>query len=109
MAVLPPGQGREAISQYATLEQFTAHTLLQIQPLTGRTHQIRVHLAFIHAPVVGDRVYGKRKPSVPIKRQFLHASAIELLVPGEESTQTFRAPLPKDLEDVLSMLRSITS
>lgn len=108
MAVLPPAQGREAISQYETLEQFADHTLLKVQPLTGRTHQIRVHLAFIKTPVVGDRVYGRRKPSVPIKRQFLHASAIELSIPGERSTQIFTAPLAEDLKNVLELLRSAT-
>ena len=106
MAVLPAGQGREAISLYETQEQFADHTLLNIQLLTGRTHQIRVHLAFIKTPVVGDRVYGRRKPSVPIKRHFLHASSIKLIIPGEESSQSFTAALPADLENVLEMLRS---
>ena len=66
MKVLPSGKGREAISIFHTLESFSQHSLLEVKPKTGRTHQIRVHLAFLGCPVVGDRDYGQRKPTLPL-------------------------------------------
>ena len=106
MAVLPVGRGREAISEYLTLESFEAHTLLEIHPLTGRTHQIRLHCAFLGCPIVGDKVYGRRKPSLPLDRHFLHANKIKIVLPGESQAQDFEAPLPEDLESILRQLRS---
>ena len=107
MAVVALDKGREAISEYFTRETFTRHTLLDVHPLTGRTHQIRVHLAFLGCPVVADPVYGQRKPSVDLKRQFLHAWRLELVLPGEEQERVFEAPLPEDLETVLRNLRGL--
>lgn len=105
MAVVPSHKGRLAVSLYRTLEAFPRHTLLEVHPLTGRTHQIRLHLAFIGCPVVGDRVYGRRKPSLPLERQFLHAFRLRLRLPGERQPRTFEAPLPQDLERLLDDLR----
>lgn len=105
MAVMPPGKGREALSEYLTLESFAAHTLLQFHPLTGRTHQIRLHCAFLGCPVVGDTVYGRRRPTIPLPRHFLHASRIEIVLPGEREARAFEAPLPEELERVLRDLR----
>ena len=101
MAVLPAGKGREAISEYRTLETFEAHTLLEFKPRTGRTHQVRLHCAFLGCPIVGDRIYGRRKSSLALERQFLHAAAIEIVLPGEQQARSFEAPLPSDLEAVL--------
>ncbi|MBN2386793.1 MAG: RluA family pseudouridine synthase [Anaerolineales bacterium] len=105
MAVVPLGKGREAISQYRSVESFPAHTLLEIHPLTGRTHQIRVHLAFLECPVVGDRVYGKRRPSVEIDRHFLHAFRLKITLPGESQARTFESLLPDELRKILDHLR----
>ncbi len=98
-------RGREAVSEYKTLENFKAHTLLEVHPLTGRTHQIRVHLKFIGCPVAGDTVYGHRRATIEIGRQFLHATRLTILLPGETKLRTFEAPLPDDLERVLARLR----
>jgi len=106
MAVVPLEKGREAVSGYRTLESFPHHTLLEIHPLTGRTHQIRVHLAFLGCPVVGDVVYGKHKASMEIDRQFLHAQRLKITLPGENQPRLFVAPLPEDLQCVLENLRS---
>ncbi len=106
MSIRPPGQGREAISEYKTLERFARHTLLEVHPITGRTHQIRLHMAFLGCPVVGDRVYGRRKPSLPISRHFLHAHRLTVLLPGEEKPRTFEAPLPPELAGALERLRA---
>lgn len=106
MAVLPPGKGRPALSEYRTLESFPEHSLLEVRPITGRTHQIRLHLAFLGCPVVGDTVYGRRRPSLSLGRQFLHAARLTIRLPGEEAARLFEAPLPADLETVLVALRS---
>lgn len=108
MAIVPESRGREAISEYRTVERFRAHTLLEFHPLTGRTHQIRLHCAFLGCPIVGDMVYGRKKPSVPIDRHFLHAQRLKIILPGEREPRIFEAHLPKELERVLEMLRAKT-
>ena len=105
MAVLPPGKGRESVSEYKTLEKFRHHTLLEFHPLTGRTHQIRLHCAFLGCPIVGDKVYGRKTPTLKIDRHFLHAAQLKIILPGESQARTFEAPLPKELMDVLTRLR----
>jgi 23S rRNA pseudouridine1911/1915/1917 synthase len=105
MAVVPPDKGREAVSEYRTLESFPDHTLLEIHPKTGRTHQIRVHLAFLGCPVVGDKVYGKKKSSVELDRHFLHAHKLKITLPGETAPRVFEAALPPELKYVLEQLR----
>jgi 23S rRNA pseudouridine1911/1915/1917 synthase len=105
MAVVPLDKGREAVSEYRTLESFPAHTLLEIQPLTGRTHQIRVHLAFLGCPVTADLVYGKHKPTIELERHFLHANRLKVVLPDEKQARIFNASLPKELQSVIEYLR----
>jgi 23S rRNA pseudouridine1911/1915/1917 synthase len=105
MAVVSEKKGREAISEYQTLESFKSHTLLEFHPLTGRTHQIRLHCAFLKCPIVGDEVYGRKSQSVEIERHFLHAYRLKIILPGEKSPKIFEAALPDDLENVLNRLR----
>ncbi len=105
MAVVAPGKGRESITEYRTLEAFPRHTLLEAHPITGRMHQIRIHLDFIGCPVVGDKIYGHKHPTLPIDRQFLHAARMSIRLPGETQPRTFEAPLPADLAKVLQDLR----
>jgi len=105
MAVVPDQKGREAVSEYFTRETFPEHTLLDVHPHTGRTHQIRVHLAFLGCPVAADLVYGRRKPSIDLDRHFLHAYKLTVRLPGEHEARTFEAPLPAELESVLADLR----
>ena len=105
MSVVPLEKGREAVSEYRTLENFPQHTLLEVHPLTGRTHQIRVHMAFLGCPVAGDTVYGKRKSSVAPDRHFLHAYKLKIILPGEKQPKVFEAPLPVELDRVLQLLR----
>lgn len=106
MAVVLPKKGRQAISEYRTLEAFPEHTLLEIHPITGRTHQIRLHLSYLDCPVVGDTKYGRRKPSITTERHFLHAARLTINLPGESQARTFKAPLPEELEQILQDLRS---
>jgi 23S rRNA pseudouridine1911/1915/1917 synthase len=106
MAVLPTNKGREAVSEYKTLESFKEHTLLEFRPHTGRTHQIRLHCAFLGCPIVGDEVYGRKKFSVETNRHFLHAYRLTIVLPGENEARMFEAPLPVELERVLTALRN---
>lgn len=97
--------GREAITAYRVLEFFGQHSLVQVEPKTGRTHQIRVHMAFLRHPVVGDRVYGYRKQRLPLKRHFLHAQHIRFRHPQTGQFVEFHADLPHDLSSLLAHLR----
>ena len=106
MAIVSESRGREAISEYKTVESFPHHTLLEFHPLTGRTHQIRLHCAFLGCPIVGDDVYGRKKPSLDIDRHFLHAYRLKIILPGEKQPSAFEAPLPPELEQVLAALRA---
>jgi 23S rRNA pseudouridine1911/1915/1917 synthase len=106
MAIVPESRGREAISEYKTLESFRDHTLLEFHPLTGRTHQIRLHCAFLGCPIVGDEVYGRKKFSVEITRHFLHALRLKIVLPGEQQPKGFEAQLPEELEQILISLRN---
>jgi 23S rRNA pseudouridine1911/1915/1917 synthase len=105
MAVSGIKKGREAISEYHTLESFREQTLLEVHPLTGRTHQIRVHMKFIGCPVAGDTVYGHKHATIELNRHFLHAARLTILLPGEEKPCTFEAALPVELVQVLERLR----
>jgi 23S rRNA pseudouridine1911/1915/1917 synthase len=106
MAILPANRGgREAISQFQVLERFAQHTLLEVLPQTGRTHQIRVHLAFIGCPIVGDAVYGRRKPTLKLGRHFLHAESILFRNLAGEQVRV-QAPLPPELARTLAALRN---
>jgi 23S rRNA pseudouridine1911/1915/1917 synthase len=106
MAVGLRGQGRPAVSEYYTLEKFVKHTYLEVHPVTGRTHQIRLHLNYIGVPVVGDTLYGRRNPSIAMGRFFLHAKTLTLRLPGERTARTFEAPLPEELQFVLTDLHN---
>lgn len=104
MAVVPPNKGRSAVSEYSTITQYQQHTLLEVHPVTGRTHQIRLHMAFLGCPITGDRLYGRRRPSLDIDRQFLHAARLKIRLPEESDYIEFEAPLPEDLSKVLGLL-----
>ncbi|MBS3752497.1 MAG: RluA family pseudouridine synthase [Anaerolineales bacterium] len=105
MAPVLARKGKEAVSEYFTKETFPEHTYLEVHPLTGRTHQIRVHLAFLECPVVADTTYGRNRPTLPLDRQFLHAAQLTITLPGEQGRQTLTAPLPEELFRVLEDLR----
>ena len=105
MAVTSISRGREAVTTYHTHERFHEHSFLEVRPETGRTHQIRVHLSFIECPIVGDRVYGRRKPTLPVKRHLLHAGQLTIRLLGNEQPTTFKTPLPEDFESILNSLR----
>jgi len=109
--------GREARTHYRLIERFRAHSYVELELETGRTHQIRVHLAHIRAPLVGDPVYGGR-PRLPrqpgealrcelqgYSRQALHARSLEFDHPGNGQSMRFESPLPDDIKKLLAALR----
>jgi 23S rRNA-/tRNA-specific pseudouridylate synthase len=115
MAVLKGGAGRYAHTIFQVEDRYQEFSLLRVQIKTGRTHQIRVHLAHIGHPVVGDMVYGQgRENSIrdPIRRKeirllgrhFLHAAQLEFVHPATGELMKFEAPMPAELTSFLSML-----
>jgi 23S rRNA pseudouridine1911/1915/1917 synthase len=94
--------GREAQTSYRVRDHFRGYTYLEASPITGRTHQIRVHLASLGHPIVGDEVYGR--PSTLVSRQFLHAWRLAFLHPVDASHLSFEAPLPEDLYSALNTI-----
>jgi 23S rRNA pseudouridine1911/1915/1917 synthase len=92
-------RGRAALTEYKVIRRFEKFTLLEVRIGTGRTHQIRVHLASIGHPVVGDRLYGA--PASTLARYFLHAQRITFTSPASGERVTVQAPLPPELQDYL--------
>ncbi|MGA7195323.1 MAG: RluA family pseudouridine synthase [Anaerolineales bacterium] len=105
MAIVSESKGRAAVSEYKTLESFPQHTLLEFHPLTGRTHQIRLHCALLGCPIVGDEIYGRKKSSLALSRHFLHAQKLKIILPNEKLPRVFEAQLPEELTRVLASLR----
>lgn len=99
------GRGRSAITEYTVLQRFEAATYLEVSIGTGRTHQIRVHLASIGHPVVGDKLYGAA--ASPLERYFLHAHRISFTSPSTGQRVTITAPLAAELDEYLRTLRQL--
>lgn len=113
--------GKESVTTYKVIERFAGYTYVEARPVTGRTHQIRIHLSSIGLPILGDRKYGGGeglylstiKPSYRsngeerplLSRAALHAAEISIIHPISRQQQTFEAPLPKDMRIVLNYLR----
>ncbi|HJX36308.1 MAG TPA: RluA family pseudouridine synthase, partial [Dehalococcoidales bacterium] len=102
MAVTGESRGRAARTNYRVVRYIGKNSLLEINPETGRTHQIRVHLAAIGYPVFGDITYGKK--SAFLNRQFLHAHKIGFNLPATGKWVEFESPLPEDLQKALKEL-----
>jgi 23S rRNA pseudouridine1911/1915/1917 synthase len=92
---------KKAETFFAVQRIFRDTTLLEVKPVTGRTHQIRVHLAAAGHPVVGDPVYGRKREPRDFPRIFLHAHTLSFLHPETEERLTFASPLPPDLEAII--------
>ena len=110
--------GREAVTHYRVVERFRHHTYISVNLETGRTHQIRVHMAYLHHPLVGDPTYGGRL-RLPagcnvelqevlrgFKRQALHAGRLGLIHPVTGAALQWEAPLPNDMQQLLEALRA---
>ena len=106
MAVV--SRGKPAVTHCRVLERYGDATYVECRLETGRTHQIRVHLASIGHPLLGDPVYGKRtvKPALEFHRQALHARRLGLVHPRSAAALTWEAPLPDDMRELLQRLKS---
>ena len=102
MAVDP--EGREAITEWRVLQHGRGVTLLDVHILTGRTHQIRVHMASIGHPLLGDTVYGPEKSKYKLEGQCLHAMVFGFMHPSTDEYMEFEAPLPDYFQRLLSIL-----
>jgi len=113
--------GKPAVTHFRVIEKFRAYTHLRLKLETGRTHQIRVHMAHIKHPLLGDQVYGGR-PRLPkgaseefiaalrgFQRQALHAAQLSLFDPETEEWMTWKAPLPQDMQDLLKAVKKDTA
>src|SRR2546428_6646421 len=103
-------RGRAAVTRWTALERLSGATLVRLEPETGRSHQLRVHLAAPGHPILGDTVYGARRAgragtSLAFPRQALPAAAIRFDHPSSGARTVVRAPLPPDLEQLLAMVR----
>ena len=95
-----PGTGKTAQTRYRLIRSWAGHALLLVQPRTGRTHQIRVHLASLGCPVAGDPVYGRPHPL----GLMLHAYSLEIVLPGAAAPSFFKAPLPARFRNFIRSL-----
>lgn len=97
--------GREAITHYKVIERFNHYTLVKCNLETGRTHQIRVHMASLGHPLVGDEVYGFKKQKFKLKGQVLHAKTLGFIHPSTNEYIEFNSKLPQYFEELLNILR----
>ena len=96
--------GKPAVTHYQVLKRFRQFTYIECELETGRTHQIRVHMASIHHPLLGDTVYGPSKCPYPLQGQTLHAMTIGFLHPSTGEYMEFSAPLPDYFEKLLAKM-----
>ncbi len=97
--------GKEAVTHWKVLERLGKHTLIEARLETGRTHQIRVHMAYIKHPLVGDPLYGIKKDPLGNGGQLLHAGVLGFVHPKTGEYMEFKSELPKEFEDLLEKLR----
>lgn len=97
-------KGKEAITEFKVLKRFDGFTYIEVNIKTGRTHQIRVHMAEIGYPIVGDEVYSNGRNPFNVKGQMLHAKELEFVHPTTKKSVKFEAPLPEYFENILEEL-----
>ncbi|HEX5035746.1 MAG TPA: RluA family pseudouridine synthase [bacterium] len=105
VAVGTAASGQKAVTDYRVIERYGHATLVEILLNTGRTHQIRVHMASIGHPILGDRIYGHKKDTIPFARQALHAGYLMFHHPVTGQKMEFVADLPKDMRRLVDRLR----
>jgi 23S rRNA pseudouridine1911/1915/1917 synthase len=103
-AVVDGVEGKQAVTEYRVLARYGSYALVSMRPRTGRTHQLRVHLASLGTPIVGDPIYGKPDRDLPGASLMLHAYRLRILLPGQEEASLFKAPLPTRFRRLLGLL-----
>lgn len=99
-------QGKNAVTHYKVLENFNSATLIQCKLETGRTHQIRVHMAYIGHPLLGDPLYGFKRQRFNLQGQMLHAKTLGFIHPTQNKYMEFESKLPEHFEKILNILKS---
>ena len=105
MAVVPASEGRRAVTHYRQLNHAKGFSLIECRLETGRTHQIRVHMASVGHPLLGDEVYGPARQPFSLEGQTLHAGVLGFIHPRTGEYVEFSAPLPAYFEELLEKLR----
>lgn len=100
-----PVEGKEAITHFEVIKRFEKYTLIKCRLETGRTHQIRVHMDYIHHPIVGDPLYGHNNCALYNKGQLLHAYKLTFIHPKTKKEMTFECPLPDYFESIINNLK----
>jgi len=104
-AVTP--RGKIAVTRYAVIKTWPAHSLILLRPKTGRTHQLRVHLRYLGHPIAGDPLYGSADPLFPQVSLMLHARSLSIMLPGEDEERLFKAPLPDRFKAMIRRLNKL--
>jgi 23S rRNA pseudouridine1911/1915/1917 synthase len=102
-AVVQSG-GKRAVTHYRVLRRYPGYTFVRLRPETGRTHQLRVHMAHLGRPIVGDPVYARRDPAFPETGLLLHAYRLRIVLPGESQSRSFTARLPETFRTALQFV-----
>lgn len=102
---VPSGtKGKQAVTEYQVEKEFGNYTFVSLFPHTGRTHQLRVHMQHLNAPILGDPVYSRSDSRFPDATLMLHAASLEIFIPGVETKMMFCAPVPERFKQVLDQL-----
>jgi len=104
-AVTP--RGKIAVTRYAVIKTWPAHSLILLRPKTGRTHQLRVHLRYLGHPIAGDPLYGSADPLFPQESLMLHARSLAIILPDEDTERLFKAPLPDRFKAMIHRLNEL--
>ena len=97
--------GRNAVTEYEVMERFGKYTIVKCKLMTGRTHQIRVHMEYLGYPLVGDPKYSPKKTPFAINGQALHSLTLDFVHPRTGEQMHFEAPLPEDMHKIVTRLR----
>ena len=100
-------EGKQALTEYKLLKTWDDYSFVALMPVTGRTHQLRVHMKYLNHPIVGDSAYSRKDNNLPDATLMLHAYSLTIKLPGEEAPRTFRAPLPERFKKVIKSINAL--
>jgi 23S rRNA pseudouridine1911/1915/1917 synthase len=99
--------GKLSVTKYRLIKTWESYSFLALMPVTGRTHQLRVHMKYLNHPIVGDPAYGRKDSDLPDATLMLHAYSLSIKLPGEDTPRTFRAPLPPRFKETLLTINDL--